>query len=142
MEILAPPFRLWSEKKIGFCLKFMLFWLKITSYCHNSPINYTLYIILILWFKGSYRILFEFLGKMITDHNPIFFRNTSIKIGSWSGSFFQESTKKGFYLLWLSFLIHNFSPDHAKIDLDHAQNDPDLLVGQIKYSQFLPQTIH
>ena len=84
----------------------------------------------------------EFLGKMITDHDPIFSRNTSIKRGSWSGLFFQESTKKGFYLLWLSFLIHNFSPDHAKIDLDHAQNDPDLLVGQIKYSQFLPQTIH
>ena len=74
--------------------------------------------------SSSYSI--EFLGKTITDHNPIFFRNKSIKRGSQSGAFFQESTKKGFYLLWLSFLIHNLSPDHAKNDPDHAENDPKL----------------
>ena len=39
----------------------------------------------------------EFLGKTITDHDPI-----------------------------LSFLIHNLSPDHAKNDPDHAKNDPKL----------------
>ena len=31
----------------------------------------------------------EFLGKTITNHDPIFSRNTSIKRGSWSGLFFQ-----------------------------------------------------
>ena len=39
---------------------------------------------------------------------------------------FPRSTKKGFYLLWLSFSIHNLSPDHAKNDPDHAKNDPKL----------------
>ena len=38
----------------------------------------------------------EFLGKTITDHDPIFFRNTSIKRGSWSGLFFQDPQKRDF----------------------------------------------
>ena len=40
--------------------------------------------------------IFEFLGKTITDHDPIFFRNTSIKRGSWSGLFFQDPQKRDF----------------------------------------------
>ena len=69
--------------------------------------------------------VFEFLGKMITNQNPIFLRNTSIKWGSQSESFFKESAKKGLWL-WLSLLIQNLSPAPAKNDLDHAKNEPKL----------------
>ena len=54
-------------------------------------------------------IWFEFLGITSTNQNPIFSRNTSIKWGSQSGLFFQESAKKGFYPLWLSFSSQNLS---------------------------------
>ena len=62
---------------------------------------------------------------MITNQNPIFLRNTSIKWGSQSESFFKESAKKGLWL-WLSLLIQNLSPAPAKNDLDHAKNEPKL----------------
>ena len=68
--------------------------LNIFFHSIQNPNHSSLLVCVIKWPYNDTSI--EFLGKTITDHDPIFFRNTSIKRGSWSGSFFQDPQKRDF----------------------------------------------
>ena len=85
---------------------------------------------LVIWQISS----LQFLGKTITDHDPIFFRNTSMKRGSWSGSFFQDPQKRDFTFCDCDFrsttwvrimlkMIQNYQIYQNYVD--SRKNDPD-----------------